>query len=197
MKTSHASKPLALSRVWKKAVEAAKQALPPHSFLFGPAFFTIAKSNAAAASKMSCGVLMDTFLGRSRAMFLSIDSIALSFGMYTASFSPSDVPFGMPLRSVMVHASLPRTTLAVISPSKVKLAYDERISRPLSLKLETIVSFAMRFLGLRFEIHPGVRPEAGACHTRNPGDFGSISPSPSVQVFAKITFPGPPAAADA
>src|SRR5688572_23251557 len=60
-----------------------------------------------------------------------------------ASFSPSEVPFGMPLRSVMVQASLPRATLAVISPSSVKLAYEERISRPLSVNLETIVSFAM------------------------------------------------------
>src|SRR4051812_39831200 len=50
----------------------------------------------------------------------------------------------MPLRSVIVHDSLPRSTSAVISPSKVKLAYEERISRPLSLKLDTVVSFAMR-----------------------------------------------------
>src|SRR5450432_3072393 len=55
----------------------------------------------------------------------------------------------MPLRSVIVHASLPRVTLAVISPSKVKLAYEERISRPLSLKFETVVSFAMRIPWVR------------------------------------------------
>src|SRR4051812_41792948 len=59
-----------------------------------------------------------------------------------ASFSPSDVPFGMPLRSVMVQASFPRVTLAVISPSSVKFAYEDRISRPISLKLETMVSLA-------------------------------------------------------
>ncbi len=69
----------------------------------------------------------------------------------------------MPLRSVIVHASLPRVTLAVISPSKVKLAYEERISRPLSSKLDTVVSFAMR---IPWSVKPPCRvPQADGCHT--------------------------------
>src|ERR1700691_1760614 len=71
----------------------------------------------------------------------------------------------MPLRSLIVHDSWPRSTLALISPSSVKLAYEERISRPLSVKRERVVFLAMRPLTYQPEARDGrkchLRPRSG------------------------------------
>src|SRR5450432_805394 len=92
----------------------------------------------------------------------------------------------MPLRSVMVHDSLPRTTLAVISPSNVKLAYDERISRPLSLKLETIVSFAMR-IPWSVEVHLVGRPES-VSYPKSPQSWFDFQRRPELPARGVMTF---------